>query len=255
LEIGRHNVEIERNRLAWGRKAPLRLVYRSFHEKIAAEIDPAVGGPIVEIGSGIGAIKDVIPQCVTTDIFPNPWLDRVENAYALSFPDASVGHLILFDVWHHLRYPGTALREFRRVVAPAGRLILFEPAISLLSRLAFGCFHAEPIAMRRRIEWEAPAPFHPEQVDYYAAQGNATRHFWRGDAKPLLTGWTIVHVEPITSLRYLATGGFSGPMLARPRLFRILGAFERAAARWPRVFATRLLVTLKREGGSDDGSN
>jgi hypothetical protein len=48
----------------------------------------------------------VIPECVTTDIFPNPWLDRVENAYALNFADASVGNLILFDVFHHLEFPG-----------------------------------------------------------------------------------------------------------------------------------------------------
>ena len=53
------------------------------------------------------------------DLFSNPWLDRRENCYAMNFADGSVSHLILFDVWHHLRYPGTALREFHRVLARA----------------------------------------------------------------------------------------------------------------------------------------
>jgi len=57
----------------------------------------------------MGSIKEVIPDCVTTDLFPNPWLDRQENAYHLGFADGSVSNLILFDVWHHLRYPDQPL--------------------------------------------------------------------------------------------------------------------------------------------------
>ncbi len=112
-------------------KAALRAVYRNFHELIASRLDRSVPGPIVELGSGMGSIKEVIPECVTTDLFPNPWLDRQENAYQLTFAAGSVSNLILFDVWHHLRYPGTALAEFRRVLAPGGRVIIFDPAISL----------------------------------------------------------------------------------------------------------------------------
>ena len=74
-------------------------------------------GSVVELGSGIGNIKEVIPKCLCTDLFPNPWLDYVENAYALSFGSASVSNLILFDVFHHLKYPGTALQEFHRYTA------------------------------------------------------------------------------------------------------------------------------------------
>ena len=111
LPVGQHNVEIQGNRLAWERKPQLRSVYRGFHELIASRLDRSVAGLTVELGSGMGSIKEVIPECITTDLFPNPWLDRQENAYRLSFADGSVANLILFDVWHHLRYPGTALKR------------------------------------------------------------------------------------------------------------------------------------------------
>ena len=78
----------------------------------------------------MGNIRDHLPECITTDLFPNPWLDRVENAQ-LSFYDSSVGHLTLFDVWHHLEYPANALAEFRRVLVPRGRVIILEPAMSV----------------------------------------------------------------------------------------------------------------------------
>ena len=118
LPIGQHDVEIQANRRAWQSKAQLRAVYRGFHELIASRLDRSVPGLVVELGSGMGSIKEVIPDCVTTDLFPNPWLDRQENAYRLSFAAGSVSNLILFDVWHHLRYPGTALAERLAAASP-----------------------------------------------------------------------------------------------------------------------------------------
>ena len=246
LPVGQHDVEIQGNRLAWEKKPALRAVYRRFHELIGSRIDRSVPGLIVELGSGMGAIKDVIPDCVTTDLFPNPWLDRQENAYRLTFPDASVSNLILFDVWHHLRFPGTALAEFRRVLAPGGRVIVFDPAISWTGRVIYGLFHHEPVAMGLPITWEAPAGFRPENADYFAAQGAATRIFWRRVAPDRLKEWTLSEVTPLPSFEYFATGGFSGPQLGGPRLFRVWQALDRLLARWPNLFAARVLVVLKK---------
>ena len=51
----------------------------------------------MELGSGIGNIKSVIDSAICTDIFDNPWIDQVENAYRLSFLDNEVSNIILFD--------------------------------------------------------------------------------------------------------------------------------------------------------------
>jgi SAM-dependent methyltransferase len=187
---------------------------------------------------------------VTTDLFPNPWLDRRENAYRLSFADGSVSHLILFDVWHHLRYPGTALREFARVLAPGGRLILFEPAASWTGRIVYGLLHPEPLGLGLPVTWEAPAGFRPEDVDYFAAQGAASRIFWWGEGRGRLEGWRLVEATPLTSFEYLTTGGFSGPQIRWTRLRRMVRHAARVTdslvAGCPRAFALRLLVVLEK---------
>ena len=82
-----------------------------------------------------------------TDLFPNPWIDRVESAYNLSFSDNSISHLILFDVWHHLEYPVNALKEAHRVLTSGGTLIIMEPAMSVLGRIVYGKFHHEPLGL------------------------------------------------------------------------------------------------------------
>src|SRR5271154_1806157 len=101
-----HLLEMRLNRDAWEKKALLRTIYQRFYRLIREQLAKNTYAETVELGSGIGAIKAVIPECVTSDIFPNPWLDRVENAYALNFADESIGNLILFDVFHHLEFPG-----------------------------------------------------------------------------------------------------------------------------------------------------
>ena len=116
--IDQHNIEIQKNLKSWENKPLLRDIYKEFYKKIHTYIDYSVGGKIVELGSGIGNIKIEIPEAISTDLFENPWIDQVENAYQLSFDDNSVSNLILFDVFHHFEYPGNALSEFNRVLKP-----------------------------------------------------------------------------------------------------------------------------------------
>ena len=247
LPLEQHNIEIQRNRQAWAQKPQLRAVYRDFYRQIAARINPEVAGPVVELGSGMGCIKEIIPQCVTTDLFPNPWLDRQENCYELNFADGAISHLLLFDVWHHLRFPGTALREFHRVLAPGGRLILFEPAASWLGRMVYHFFHHEPVAVRDPITWDAPAGFVAADADYYAAQGSASRPFWWGEGHNRLMGWRLQEVRPLASFDYFATGGFSGPPLGGRLLHGLMRGLDMITRPFPRVFAARLLVVLEKD--------
>ena len=177
VSLEQHNVEIQENRRHWERKPVLRKVYSQFGGEIAKRVDRTMPGLVIELGSGMGHIKEHLPDCITTDLFPNEWLDRVEDAYRLTFDTGTVSHLILFDVWHHLEYPGTALREFHRVLVDRGKLIIFDPAMGVLGRFVFGNFHHEPLGLEEEIRWEAPAGSISADFGYYAAQGNASRVF------------------------------------------------------------------------------
>jgi SAM-dependent methyltransferase len=242
-----HNLEIHQNREFWNKKAALRRAYSQFYREITARVDPAVSGLIVELGSGMGNVKEHIPQCITTDIFPNPWLDQVENAYSLSFNDGSVGHLILFDVWHHLQYPGTALAEFARVLGPGGKIIIFEPAMGLIGRFVFGRFHHEPLGLRDEIMWEGPSEVSIEDFPYYAAQGNASRIFdlERANFAERLRLWRLSEVKHFSGLSYVASGGFRGPQVWPTALFPLLDLTDSYLSKI-RKLASRILVVLEK---------
>jgi SAM-dependent methyltransferase len=242
LPLGQHQAEIERNFAAWRNKPLLRDIYASFYARILALIHRARPGRIVEIGSGIGNLKAHVPEAICTDLFPNPWLDLVCDGYDLPFRDGSLSHLILFDVFHHLQRPAAFLREARRALNGTGRLILFEPFMSLASLPVYGLLHHEPVALGQGIDMSeaAPSPRH-----YHAAQGNATRLFFKREGVGWPPGWRVVHAEAMSSFSYLLSGGFSKPALYPRGCLSCLSRLDRVLSRWPELFAARCLVALE----------
>lgn len=248
LDVNQHNAEIHENLRHWQRKPALRAEYHRFYREIAARLAATPSGPVLECGSGIGNLKSVLPSAITSDLFPNPWLDRQENIFALTYTDASLAGIVLFDVFHHLEHPGTALRELHRVLLPEARVVIFEPAAGLLGRIVLGLFHHEPLALRAPIAWEAPAGFDPHAVTYYAAQGNAWRVFGHTQSDERLhNDWIVREVRYFPALPWLLTGGFRGPSLCPQALRGVANAIERILSLAPRLFASRMIVVLEKK--------
>jgi len=246
MGIHLHLSFINKNSEYWDRKPLLQTLYRDFYHLIAQNLSNLPDGKIVELGSGLGHIHEVIPSCVRTDLFPNPWIDQVENAYKLSFADESVSDLILTDVFHHLKYPGTALKEFSRVLCKNGRVVMLEPCISILGFLVYAVLHDEPIAIAEDIEWNAPQDWSSEKTDYYAAQGNATRIFVGNSFRSTLADWQKIETIRFSAIAYAASGGFSKPQLYPTSMLPLIKKLEKLLDPFPALFATRLLVILQK---------
>jgi SAM-dependent methyltransferase len=243
IALEQHQLEIEKNLQAWRSKPLLQSIYRGFYGRILKLIEPKPAGAVVEIGSGIGNLKEHLPHAICTDLFPNPWLDVVCDGYELPFADAALSHLVLFDVFHHLRAPRAFFKEAGRALAAGGRLILFEPYISRASAPVYGLLHHEPIAWRQSIN---PAEDLSRPRDYYAAQGNATRIFFRGEHPEFLHGWRVFHSEAFSAFGYLLSGGYSKPALYPPKYLGALQRIDAGLSRWPKLFGARCLVGLTR---------
>ncbi len=129
---------------AWDRKPVLRAVYNDFYDRIASVCVP---GLTVEIGGGIGNLKQRLPDLVATDIQFAPWLDCVADAQHLPFADGKASNIVMVDVLHHIEFPVVFFREVSRALRPGGRIVMVEPAITWGSTLFYRLLHHEPVRM------------------------------------------------------------------------------------------------------------
>ncbi len=135
---------LERYRTIWQRKPVLRLIYDDFYRRIDAACGP---GLTLEIGGGIGGMKERRPEVITTDVQIAPWLDCVADAQRLPFAQGTLGNIVMLDALHHLEFPALFFREAERVLRHGGRVVMVEPAITWGSTLFYRLLHHEPVRM------------------------------------------------------------------------------------------------------------
>jgi SAM-dependent methyltransferase len=235
---------LARYREIWNGKPALRLVYEDFYDRLATACG---SGLTLEIGGGIGNLKERLKNVVTTDIQPAAWLDCVADAQRLPFAAGSAANIVMVDVLHHLEFPVLFFREAARVLQVGGRLLMIEPAITWGSSAFYRLFHHEPVRSSAPVLAEGtPSPGR----DPYA--GNqaiptliATRE--RERFHQLFPELRILRVEWFSFAAYPLSGGFKpwsmlGASAAR-RLLRMERALEPMLGRF---LAFRMMLTVER---------
>ena len=212
-----------------------------------AELPDRALGRWIEIGSGPGLARELIPELELSDVVQAPWHAHQLAAESLPFGDGQVGALVLFDVLHHLRSPAAFLTEATRVLAPGGRVVLCEPYVSPLSFPVYRFLHEEGCDLSVDPLADSVAATAGDDP-FEGNQAIPTRLFGRHRAElarrfPLLP---LVKLEHLAGPAYPASGGFSGRPLPGP-LFRALLAIEdRLPAVAFRLIGFRLLAVLQR---------
>jgi SAM-dependent methyltransferase len=236
----------EQYRAIWRRKPALRAVYGDIYRRIDARRRP---GRTLEIGGGSGNLKDYVTDVVSTDILFAPWLDAVCDAQRLPFADGSFENVVLFDVLHHIERPLRFLAEAERVLAPMGRLIFCEPAITPLSGIVYRLFHSEPVDMRAGPLADGPTTPGRDPYDSNQAIPTLLTGRFRESVAARVPELKLLAVERFSFAAYLLSGGFrrwsllptaaAGPLLKLEwsvrRLFgplaalRLLAVYEKNA--------------------------
>jgi SAM-dependent methyltransferase len=126
------------------RKHFLYSLYRDWYQIFKDELVNLPEGKILEIGSGGGFLKEIIPEIITSDILPLPEMDLQMSADKMPFEDDSIAAIFMIDTFHHLSNPELFLMEARRVLMNNGKIIMIEPASSIWGKFIYNFFHQEP---------------------------------------------------------------------------------------------------------------
>ena len=214
----------EKHRQAWRANEALRTLYTRWYGLIRQRLPAPERGPWIELGSGPGFAKEVIPEMQLSDVVQAPWHDHQLAAETLPFGDGTVGALVLFDVLHHLERPGAFFEEAQRVLARGGRVVMCEPFVSPLSFPLYRFFHEE------RCDFGVD-PYGDPDKDGDPFDGNQavpTLLLKRRQDELLarFPAFKLVELTRLAGPAYAASGGFSRRALLPGPIWRALLALE-----------------------------
>lgn len=239
---------LEKYAQVWKHKPVLRVIYDDIYQRIASA---CVSGLTIEIGGGIGNLKERLGEVVTTDIQFAPWLDCVADAQRLPFAAACAANIVMVDVLHHIEFPAVFFREVERILRPGGRLVMVEPAITWGSTLFYRLLHHEPVrtsAAAVLAEGRPDAARDPYDSNQAIPTILATRDRELFHSKfPALR---ISRVDWFAFAAYPLSGGFQRWSLlsanAARRLLRIERSMERMLGRHA---GFRMLIVIEKAAG------
>jgi len=138
------------------RKKILKKLYIDWYNSFVNQLPDLPCGKIIEIGSGGGFLKQLLPDIITSDVLKLPHIDMVFSAEKLPFENQSVSAIFLMDVLHHIPDSEKFFEETQRVLCRNGILFMIEPANTWFSRFIFKKFHHEPFN-EHATTWQFPS--------------------------------------------------------------------------------------------------
>lgn len=228
----------------WEAKPVLNEVYRDLFARIGDEVKI---GTVLEVGSGSGLSRAFRPDFITSDVVAMPWIDLALNCEALPFADGSLDNIVMIDVLHHLESPMILFEEASRVLAVGGRMVIIEPAMTLISRPFYAFLHEEPVDMD--IDPFVPVKHTMDRDPFDANQAIPTLIFKR-HSKRFTDRFPKLCVKTVSYFSlwcYPLSGGFKNwsllPCFLAPPMLRLERCLEPILGR---VFGFRMMVVVER---------
>lgn len=231
-------------------KLLLRHIYRTWYRKLINDIDSptrdAGGRGVLELGSGAGFMRELLPEAITSDIMPLPGVDAVIDAHRLPMREAQLAAIVMVNVLHHLADVETFLNEAARAVRPGGVCSMIEPWNSRWSGWVYRNLHHEPFDPSGGWRLSGAGPLSD-------ANGALPWILFARDREKFaerLPLWRIERIEPLMPLAYLLSGGVSKRNLSPGPLRWVSLAMDRLAGGWNRKSNGMFVhVTLRRRQG------
>jgi len=204
-------------------KKCLRELYEDWYSIFTREIPTLPNEVFIELGSGGGFLKELIPNVICSDIIDLPTNDLTFSALEMPFEDQSVGGIFMVDTMHHIPDSDLFLNEVTRVLAKGGKMIMIEPANSLWGRFIYKNFHHEPFNPDGG--WTIPAA-----GPLSGANGALPWIVFIRDRElyqKKFPGLIVESIRFVNPLTYLMTGGVSRGQFLPDFLFPVVKFFDR----------------------------
>lgn len=206
------------------RKIFLKNIYIDFYNRILNCLGSKnKNGFIVELGSGGGFIKEIIPTVKTSDFMKLPNLDLQFSALKMPFKKNSVNAFLMIDVLHHIPDANKFFEEVNRCLKQNGQLIMIEPANTLFGALISKYLHHEPyLPMSKDWKFKSSGPLSGANLALPWIIFFRDRQKFEKKYKY----FKVVKLEAHTPFSYVISGGLTLPSLLPGFTYPLIRSIE-----------------------------
>lgn len=215
----------------------LRKIYESFYHEFKDTKIPR--GKVLELGSGGGFIKKIIPRSITSDVVKGPGIDKVFLAEKMPFKNNTLSAIFMLNVFHHIKNPTKALREMERCLKKGGKIVMIEPYNSVWSKFVYTNFHHE--LFDPTLGWKVPGKGRLSDANDALPWIVFVRDRRKFESK--FPNLRIDQVIPHTPFLYILSGGLSRKQLIPSFFYRTILYMERILSPLNKYIG--LFVTIK----------
>jgi SAM-dependent methyltransferase len=222
----------------------LRRIYQEWYAMLQKELPQSSVGPVLEIGSGAGFLKDSMPTVLRSECFQIPTVDVVLNGQHMPVRTSSLCAVLMTNVLHHIPNAQQFMKEAARCVKPGGILAMIEPWVTPWSSFVYAHLHHEPFNPTAK-EWN----LHISSGPLSCANDALPWIIFERDKKRFeeqLPEWRLNEPTLFMPFRYLLSGGVSLRSLMWNRTFRLWRALEKSLTPWMHGLAMFAKIVLVR---------
>ena len=136
------------------KKQFLKKIYCEWYNHLRVYCGYTDSNKILEIGSGAGFIKQIMPYVLTSDIIKLPTCDTVIDCTNIPFEDNYFDSILMVDVLHHISNIDLFFLQAEVKLKPGGLIVMSEPWNCSWSRFIYKNFHHEPFDVNA--DWNIP---------------------------------------------------------------------------------------------------
>jgi SAM-dependent methyltransferase len=206
-------------------KGFLRKIYEEWYAELISSV-PRISGPVLELGSGGGFLRKVLPGVFTSDVFFLPLVSMVASGIALPIKSVTLRAIIMVDVFHHLPDVQRFFKEAARTIVRGGVITMIEPWNSAWSNLIYKRLHHE--RMDETAEWTSSGTRPLSDANIALPWIVFKRDEVRFASE--FPEWKVVQLHPLMPFRYLLSGGISMRSLMPSWSFGFWHGVERLAS-------------------------
>lgn len=222
----------------------LKQFYHECYLSIAKSLPAKLDGPVLELGSGAGFLKEYIPNLLTSEILKMPEMDIILDGTCLPFSTNSLKGIVMIDVFHHIPNIGCFLSDAATCIKPGGVIIMIEPWSTPWSRFVYRHLHHEPFEPEVE-EWKLPAGGPLSQANSALPWLVFERDQMKFEKK-----FPDLHIKEIMlnyPFCYLLSGGVSLRSLIPGHMYKVIRKIEKLTQPWMHSLAMFAKIVIERK--------